>query len=742
MGSMKTLRPILIAILLLTLDLGGIPPSPVHALNYLIYDDALGSGWDNWSWNATINLAATSPVHNGSHSIAVTLGGWGALSLHKGGADTAGATHLRFFLHGGSSGGQQMNVFLNLDVNGAAVDGPAVSVPSPAANTWSEVKIPLASLNPTNAIVTRINWQDATGGNQSTLYFDDISFSSDTDPNAPSLTQGSLFPRSLPADGSTVALVKVNAGDPQGLADIAAISLDASQLGGGTIQLKDDGLSNDGAAGDGVYGAAFSVPANVSPREVRPLLTVQDNEGHTSAFPLGAFNVLGSPGGAIPASLPQRFGWGTNEWNENNAQDWQVNSGVSWDYNYQYITYGWETWGDNFVQRYVQHAWDHDYIPMVTVYMVLGTPPTCGETSTCYAQKLKDASFVQAYIASLERAAQQARGDSPVIFNLEPDFYGYMQQLSNSSGRPAGVQPDDPSSYPVALNKTGYANNLAGFGRYIVDLIHATAPNALAAPMASMWATNGDPQTVTAEEAIQMGQRTAAFIDAMGGAQADVLIAEWSDRDAGFGLRPWWDDTDQNTPRPTRAILWENALSRAAGKRVFLWQIPVGNMNLDNTCDHYQDNRVAYAFNHPRDLADAGVIGMLFGGGASCMTSASTDGGFVKNNGVVSYAPPAQPTGLSHGLPNGVLVQLHWNESSDQDLWGYRVYYRLLPGGAQSWMDASRRTQATLLLPQAGDWEIRLATMDALGNISTQSAAVTVSTTATARQVYLSVVTR
>ena len=35
-----------------------------------------------------------------------------------------------------------------------------------------------------------------------------------------------------------------------------------------------------------------------------------------------------------------------------------------------------------------------------------------------------------------------------------------------------------------------------------------------------------------------MGQRTAAFIDAMGGAQADLLVVEWSDRDAGSGLAP------------------------------------------------------------------------------------------------------------------------------------------------------------------------------------------------------------
>ena len=295
-----------------------------------------------------------------------------------------------------------------------------------------------------------------------------------------------------------------------------------------------------------------------------------------------------------------------------------MNSGVPWNYVYQYITYDWYVngWGGNFVGRFVNQAWSKGYVPLISVYMILELPPTCGESATCYATKLQNATAVSTYLAALQEAARQAQGTHPVIFHLEPDFYGYMQQLSNSDERPAGVQPDDPSSYPVALNVAGYPNTLAGFGRRMVDVIHATAPNALVAPAASMWATNGDPNSVTVSQVISMGQRTAAFIDAMGGAQSDLLVAEWSDRDAGSGLRPWWDDTNLTLPRPTRAILWENALSAAAHKRLMLWQMPVGNMSLDNTCDHYRDNRAAYAFQHPRDLFDAGVFAVLFGGGA------------------------------------------------------------------------------------------------------------------------------
>ena len=439
------------------------------------------------------------------------------------------------------------------------------------------------------------------------------------DANAPTLSAGYLLPRGIPADGLTQAIVRVLVGDPQGLSDVVSVTLDGSEVGRGLITLRDDGWSNDGLAGDGVFGAAFTVPPGTPAGDHTLVVSAQDREGHLASLRLGAFDVYAAPSGSIPSALAQHIGWGTDAWSDQPGQDWQVNSGVPWNYVYQYITWGWDQggWGTNFVQGFVGQAWSKGYVPLISVYLILGLPGTCADESpACYAQKLQNPAAVSAYLSSLKEAAREAQGNKPVIFHLEPDFYGYMQQWSNDPGRASGVRPDDPTSYPVALNVAGYPNNLAGFGQRMVDLIHLTAPNALVAPAASMWATGSDPNGGTQAAAIQMGQRTAAFINLMGGAQADLIVTEWSDRDAGSGLRPWWDDTNQNLPRPTRAILWENALSAAAGKRLMLWQIPMGNMSLNNTCDQYRDNRAAYAFQHPRDLVDAGVFAVLFGGGA------------------------------------------------------------------------------------------------------------------------------
>jgi hypothetical protein len=239
-----------------------------------------------------------------------------------------------------------------------------------------------------------------------------------------------------------------------------------------------------------------------------------------------------------------------------------------------------------------------------------------------------------------------------------------------------------------------------------------------------------------------MAQRTAAFISTMGGAQSDLLVVEWSDRDAGSGLRPWWDDSDRESPRPTRAILWANALSHAARKRLFLWQMPVGNMALDNTCDHYQDNRAAYAYNHPRDLFEAGISGVLFGGGAGCMTQVWTDSGFVASQGAIAYNAPPPPAGFTLNVPAGLVVSAHWNDLSAADLWRYRLEYRLQ--GSSSWqaLDAGRQTTVNLLLPGAGIWELRVLAQDAMGNSSSPSTVKTVAISADAHSIYFPLLRR
>ncbi|MBX7235279.1 MAG: glycoside hydrolase family 44 protein [Caldilineales bacterium] len=142
-------------------------PAPETAANKVIYADALAAGWQDWSWNTTRAVAAT-PRHGGANSLAVThTAAWGGLYFHANTPiDTAGYTHLRFWIHGGATGGQRITVVLN----GSGAQTYAVTAP---ANTWKVIKAPLSSLG-SPATVGEIYWQDATGGAQPAYYLDDI----------------------------------------------------------------------------------------------------------------------------------------------------------------------------------------------------------------------------------------------------------------------------------------------------------------------------------------------------------------------------------------------------------------------------------------------------------------------------------------------------------------------------------------------------------------------------------------
>ncbi|HEY0073930.1 MAG TPA: hypothetical protein VGB77_07510, partial [Abditibacteriaceae bacterium] len=90
-----------------------------------IYDDALAFDWQNWSWDTQSNVSATTPVKAGTRSIAVTYSAaWGGLYLHSSGVSLTGATHLQFWIHGGTSGNQTLVIYAEDSTNRAPVQLP------------------------------------------------------------------------------------------------------------------------------------------------------------------------------------------------------------------------------------------------------------------------------------------------------------------------------------------------------------------------------------------------------------------------------------------------------------------------------------------------------------------------------------------------------------------------------------------------------------------------------------------
>ncbi len=172
----------------------------VLAADLHVYADGLASGWEDWSWGGiTRNFSQTSPVHGGSASIAVTFtGAWSGLQLGRLSLlDVADYDTLRFYVHGGTAGGQHVEVQVGNRGSGAFV----VRTLSPAAGMWTRVDVPLLDLG-SGAAIDYIHWFNATDGAQPIFYLDDIAF----------VASGLPTPTPVPPGIGPALQVDVNAG--------------------------------------------------------------------------------------------------------------------------------------------------------------------------------------------------------------------------------------------------------------------------------------------------------------------------------------------------------------------------------------------------------------------------------------------------------------------------------------------------------------------------------------------------
>jgi hypothetical protein len=170
---------------------------PTDARNSIVYSDSLASGWQNWSWSTTADFASTAQAHSGSKSIAFTItSAWGGLYLgYYAGLDTTPYTNLRFYIHGGTAGGQQYDLSISTP---SGSWGPRVRVTAPAA-AWQVVDVPLASLGSQGATINGIALQDVSGRALPTAYLDDVEFYAAADATpAPTSTP---LPTPLPGTG-------------------------------------------------------------------------------------------------------------------------------------------------------------------------------------------------------------------------------------------------------------------------------------------------------------------------------------------------------------------------------------------------------------------------------------------------------------------------------------------------------------------------------------------------------------
>lgn len=179
---MKKKYAVLMILILAVSTLLGIIPGQAQSVRTIadspVYTDALAIGWEDWSYGGiTTSYTNTSPVHSGSASIAVTYtGGWSGLQVgfHGTNLDISAYDTLRFWINGGSTGGQTIQLQM----------GALQQDITPQANTWTLVDVSLLPLGSPRTVYD-IAWFNNTAGNQPIFYLDDIAF---VDSGAPTPT--------------------------------------------------------------------------------------------------------------------------------------------------------------------------------------------------------------------------------------------------------------------------------------------------------------------------------------------------------------------------------------------------------------------------------------------------------------------------------------------------------------------------------------------------------------------------
>ncbi|HLP08407.1 MAG TPA: cellulase family glycosylhydrolase [Opitutaceae bacterium] len=143
-------------------------------VEYPIYDDAIPSGWNDWSSWMTHDLANTTPVHSGTKSISITPSAWGGLTLQNGSAsvDTSAFNTLVFWVNGGETGGQYIGLHMICDGDW---NFTYFGLPPLVANTWQKIEIPLSSLGVAGrANITGVSFRHFRGEAGPTFYIDDV----------------------------------------------------------------------------------------------------------------------------------------------------------------------------------------------------------------------------------------------------------------------------------------------------------------------------------------------------------------------------------------------------------------------------------------------------------------------------------------------------------------------------------------------------------------------------------------
>lgn len=295
---------------------------------------------------------------------------------------------------------------------------------------------------------------------------------------------------------------------------------------------------------------------------------------------------------------------------------------------------GWYGWAGGNGARATSYIRESKALGMIPVFVYYNIPDG-GESYYTDLQHIQSATYMSAYFDDLLKALAIIRnegGDDVVGIVLEPDFLGYMMQLS-------GLQPHQITAAVHAAYDDGvlvrgidpdFPDTVTGLVQAINYLIGREAPNAVFGWQFNLWASltdgSGIPATglmrITDSLGIAAGRarvrleadRIAAYYMAAGVLSygADFVSIDKYGLDGGFGgaAAPWDSTWFWNAVHWNNYVEFAGRLHQQTGVPVVLWQVPVGHVNhslavnpyatsgvfpdLTNTYQRYEDSAPTY----------------------------------------------------------------------------------------------------------------------------------------------------
>ncbi|OKS86389.1 hypothetical protein [Mucilaginibacter polytrichastri] len=351
-----------------------------------------------------------------------------------------------------------------------------------------------------------------------------------------------------------------------------------------------------------------------------------------------------------PDGLPKRVAFGTNGDVSNSDKFIQEA-----DYQYQYLagdifSNGWTTWtspSGEFARTFLTKVSQMGKVPVFTYYNIV---PAKNRYEDPGFTNLNDAEVMNKYFDDFKFLLQICKNfGKPVIIHYEPDLFGYMEMYKNNAAK-STIKVSQSNQADVQ----GFTNDAKGLAQAIVSMRNKYAPNVILGWHASHWATGAD-LIIGKRNPEQVAIETAAYYKSLN-APFDLIFSEFTDRDEGYTqlvtkttTSMWSTMANANNGDLSdfdRFQRFLKKLNTETGRKIILWQIPVGNtltQTCNNTDGHYKDNIAEYFLKPVLDngtltkitqYGQAGVIAFLFGQGISSCTSYMD----TKNDGLTGGA--------------------------------------------------------------------------------------------------------